>query len=240
MAFRGAHVVMGTGQPALDTMQTMGCPKKKLVNFPHFVEPADFSVRKTWFDGNRPLEFVSAGRLVPEKGYSTALKALAKVFAGKNGAFRYRLMGAGPELANLSGLAESLGISSRVEFLGWLDPPESRAVLETSDIFLHPCQFEPFGVVIAEAMAAGLVVIASNSTAAAVDRIENGVNGFLYETSDIASLCDAILHLREHPQRIEPAARCARVTAEKWPLTRAVEIVQEIIEPVRGIRNSQV
>jgi glycosyltransferase involved in cell wall biosynthesis len=228
-AFRSATAVLATGEPAVDAIERMGCPREKLVNFPYFVDPANFSTRRVFYDARSPMVFVSAGRLVQEKGYSIALAALAEVFRDRVAQFRYLIMGVGPELDNLSRQAQSLGIGERVEFLGWLDPDEARAVYESGDVFLHPCLFEPFGVVVAEAMAAGMVVIASNGTVAALDRIRNGVNGFLFPNADVGALSRAIRFVFDHPEKIPDLAAHARQKAEEWPLSRAARMFQEII-----------
>jgi glycosyltransferase involved in cell wall biosynthesis len=228
-AFGHAKAVLGTGEPALRILEEMGAPREKLINFPYFIDPFLFAVRTFPSAGTRLVTFVSSGRLTPEKAYSDCIDALAQVFAARPKQFRYLVMGTGPELEALKRLAATNGIAEEVEFLGWVDPDESRAVFEQGDVFLHPCQFEPFGVVVAEAMAAGLVVIASDKTYAALDRITHGQNGFLYPTGNIDELSKKIQRVADHPECIEVMGKRARAKAEEWPLTRAHEILKTLI-----------
>jgi glycosyltransferase involved in cell wall biosynthesis len=228
-AFRHARAVLGTGEPALRILEKMGCPKGNLVNFPYFVEPADFPLRRRWFDGSQPIVFVSSGRLTPEKGYAQCIEALSHVAQRSALSFQYRVMGTGPEMESLKRQAESSGIGERVEFLGWVDPAQSREVLEKGDVFLHPAEFEPFGVVIAEAMAGSMVVIASDTTYAALDRITDGENGFLYRTNDVDHLRDKIETVMAQPEIIKPMATKARAKAEEWPLSRAQNIIKTLV-----------
>jgi glycosyltransferase involved in cell wall biosynthesis len=228
-AFRHAKAVLGTGEPALKILEKMGCPNENLVNFPYFVEPTDFPLRRRWFDGQQPIVFVSSGRLNPEKRYAQCIEALTQVARRSAVPFRYRVMGTGPEMESLKKQAESNGIGERVEFLGWVDPAQSREVLEKGDVFLHPAEFEPFGVVIAEAMAASMVVIASDTTYAALDRITDGENGYLYRTNDVDHLRDKIEVVMAHPEKIKPTAMKARAKAEEWPLSRALTIIKALV-----------
>jgi glycosyltransferase involved in cell wall biosynthesis len=228
-AFRHATAVLGTGEPALTIMERMGCPKEILVNFPCFIEPTNFSYRRNWFDGSKPMVFVSSGRLAPEKKYAQCIEALAQVAQRTHLPFRYRVMGTGPEIESLKKLAESSGIGDRVEFLGWVQPAESREVFESGDVFLHPAEFEPWGVVVTEAMAASMVVIASDTTYAALDRVTDGENGFLYRTNDIDHLREKIELVMAHPEIIKPMAMKARAKAEEWPLSRAQNIIKTLV-----------
>ena len=86
------------------------------------------------------------------------------------------LAGEGPEGESLAALANELGISERVHFLGWQD--DSQAVIRGADMLVCPSRHEPFGNVIAEAMACGKPVIATRSNGA-LELLEEGVSGLL-------------------------------------------------------------
>jgi glycosyltransferase involved in cell wall biosynthesis len=211
-AFGGAKAVMGTGAPALRVLREMGCPPEKLVNFPYFVDVDSYRMR---LPSVGPVRFLSCGRLVAEKGFDVALRALARYRRD----FTYRIAGTGPELKALQLLAEELGIADRVEFPGWLEPSALRELYRQSDVLLHPAWFEPYGVCVLEAMASGMVVVGSSATAAVADRIVDGVNGLVHEPGDVAELAEKLA-------RIDFAmGLAARQTAEAWPLTRAREIL---------------
>jgi glycosyltransferase involved in cell wall biosynthesis len=216
-AFGGARAVMGTGAPALAELRRLGCPEAKLVNFPYFVDVKQYGLR-TPQKGS--LRLISVGRLVADKSFDTALRALAKY----RGEFVYRIAGTGTEEARLRALAEELGLAGRVEFLGWLEPEALRTLYERSDVLLHPARFEPYGVCVLEAMASGLVVIGSTGTAAVIDRIIDGVNGFYHRIGDIDGLLEKINHLN-----CDTIGAAARKTAEEWPMTRAKEILNSAV-----------
>jgi glycosyltransferase involved in cell wall biosynthesis len=224
-AFRNARAVMGTGQTALAALSSMGCPDHLLVDFPNFVDVDHFTCGSA--ESRNPLVFGSCGRLDPVKGYDIALHALASL----DTPFRYVIAGEGAERRRLETLARDLGIADRVIFRGWVSYKDAPAFYRSLDVFLHPARREAFGAVIAEAMACGLPVIASDRTAAALDRVEPYINGFLHRSEDPSALLEVLKKFVS----IDPARRlgmreAARAVALQWPSRRAVEIIAHLID----------
>ena len=100
---------------------------------------------------------LSVGRLVEQKNYGVALEALSLL---RKHAWVYTVAGAGEMEASLKALSTSLGIESRVRFLGHVEDIET--LLEESDIFFMPSSWEGFGLSAVEAMNSGLPVVASD------------------------------------------------------------------------------
>ena len=71
------------------------------------------------------------------------------------------VVGSGPEEAALRALTADLGLVEAVEFLGFVDQPGLPAVYEAADAFAFPTLDDPFGVVLLEAAASGLPLVAS-------------------------------------------------------------------------------
>jgi glycosyltransferase involved in cell wall biosynthesis len=158
---------------------------------------------------------ISLGRLRPEKGHDTALRAMVEVVKDEPKA-RLVVVGDGPERARLEKLASSLGLEPRTTFAGQRD--DVPAVLAAADCMVAPSRFEGFGLAAAEAMAAGLAVVASN-VHALPELIEDGVSGLLVPPDDAAELARAVLGVlrdREIAKRLGEGAR-ARV-AERFGL----------------------
>ena len=100
----------------------------------------------------------SVGRLVEQKDYPTQLRAFA-LAAARVPCLRMVIAGDGPLRSTLEDLTRELGIADRVRFLGnWNDVP---ALLRSVDIFVLASKFEPFGVALLEAKAAGLPIVAT-------------------------------------------------------------------------------
>ena len=153
------HLVANT-QGIADYLIQQGVPARKVHHQVNFVpDGADVTplARPPQADGK--LILAALGRLHPNKGFDTLIKALQSCPD-----IHLLLAGAGPEEAVLNSLVTDLGLTDRVSFLGWQDNPQ--AVIRTADIFVCPSRHEPFGNVIAEAFACGRPVVATASQGA--------------------------------------------------------------------------
>lgn len=105
-----------------------------------------------------PPTIVAAARLIERKNLDILIRALAHADRTK-----LRVVGDGPQRTVLEREAEAAGVSSRVEFLGYLPHREDvYEELEAADVFVLPSQGEGFCVAVAEAMAVGLPVVVSD------------------------------------------------------------------------------
>ncbi len=227
--FAGAAQILGTGKLALDALRKMGCPEDGLINFPYYIDVANIKPGIRKLSAGQPVVFASLGRLAHEKGYDLALTALANVFRNSGRGFCYKIAGIGSQEKALREQALSLGIGDSVEFIGWLEPDAIPEFLADGDVFLHPARFEPYGVVILEAMACGKVVLGSDATAAVLDRIHSGKNGFIHRSDDVEDLTIRIQHVLGQQENWLTIGRAARATAEEWPVSRAVEIIKAMM-----------
>ena len=112
------------------------------------------------------IEVLSIGRLVSYKGYMYAIKAINAL----NSSFRYHIVGDGPLLSNLQGLAKKLGCQDRIIFHGKISDQAKYDLLMNSHIFLFPSisQSEAYGLSQIEAMYFGLPIVNTE--------LNNGVN----------------------------------------------------------------
>jgi len=232
--FAGAVRILGTGQPAVQNLKLMGALEARLINFPYWVDLAAYApvTKPRGYGADRPLRFISSGRITNSlKGHDIAVRALAQ--AGEKGGilFEYAIAGTGPDETEIKELVKSLGLKDNVKCLGWLEPDSLRALYQNSDVLIHPSPVhEPYGVAVIEAMAAGLVVLASDVTCAATDRIEHGLNGFIHHAGDVNELSEQLSFLLRNPDSIPNIGGRARDTAELWPVERAVTIVRDTIQ----------
>jgi glycosyltransferase involved in cell wall biosynthesis len=105
---------------------------------------------------NENTVFISIGRLLHWKGYHLSLRAFAK---GNFKNAEYWIVGDGPQNNRLKAMSKTLGISSQVNFLGFLDFKTMLNKLVKSDVLIHPSLHDPGATVIVEAMVAGKPVI---------------------------------------------------------------------------------
>jgi glycosyltransferase involved in cell wall biosynthesis len=111
--------------------------------------------RGEFLGGDAPL-IVAGGRLVQDKGFDILLQVCSKL----KSPFHLIISGIGPEEGTLKAMAVSLGLEHKVTFLGWRD--DFQHLLATADIVAMPSRYEPFGLVLLEAMAQKSAVIVSD------------------------------------------------------------------------------
>ena len=135
-----------------------------------------------------------AGRLSPEKGVMTLLRAMLKVSASSPGV-RLLIAGDGPERKNLEKFTGEAGLQDHVHFMGHLGRAELETALDPVWVQIVPSLWEePFGIVTIEAMMRGTAVIASNHGGGA-ECVADGRTGLLFAAGDSEALADAILRL---------------------------------------------
>ncbi len=119
----------------------------------------------------------------------------------------------------LKDLAQSLGISHAVRFLGHrTDVPE---ILRLTDVFALPSQNEPFGRAIVEAMAVGVPVVAGRS-GGVPEVCPDGVCGLLVDPDDPAEIADAIIQILSNPELARRLGEAGRRRAMELFDARAV------------------
>ncbi len=161
-------------------------------------------------DGNHLL-FV--GRLAAVKGVPLLLEALAQARQSLPD-LRLTLVGDGPDRAALMAQTRAMNLGDAVDFAGYRSQSEVAALLAYSDCLVLPSFAEGVPVVLMEAMAARLPVIASRVGGTA-ELVEDGVSGHLIAPGDAGALHDAILAVMTGPDRAAMGqAGRARVEAE--------------------------
>ncbi|MDC7676260.1 glycosyltransferase [Asticcacaulis machinosus] len=143
------------------------------------------------------------GRLHVNKGFDILLEAVAELVRGGR-EVRLRIAGDGPEKAALETQTAALGLSDRVEFCGWVDSPAD--YLSGLDLFVLASRVEPFGLVVTEAMSAGVPVVSFDI---------DGPREILQPSGSPAfgMLCA--------PQDPQALAQAIAITMNDWPATLA-------------------
>jgi len=135
--------------------------------------------------GRNAYVVLSVGNLLPVKGHQHLLQAFAK-FAAHHPEAILRLAGEGPLRGKLEALAVSLGVGDQVAFLGEVSSEAVRQEMLEADVLALPSQFETFGVVLIEAMACGLPIVATRC--GGPESIVTEATGVLVTPGDPAAL----------------------------------------------------
>ena len=182
-------------------------------------------------DGN-PVRLLTVASLTRRKAHDVLINALAPL---KSLNWQARVVGGSdfdPAWAkSLQELVNTLDLSDRIHFAGSVD--DAQAEYQQADVFVLPSRFEGYGMVFAEALAAGLPVIAAR--AGAVPQVVPEGAGLLVAPDDAEALTDAlhqILSNEQLRQRLQAGARQAATTLTSWADT--AKLVARKIEEVRS------
>jgi glycosyltransferase involved in cell wall biosynthesis len=166
----------------------------------------------------KDIQLIYVGRLRIEKGVMLILQALDILVKEQNRYhFHLNIFGDGDEvyIRELEAFLQQKGLVQYVTFHGKVPQDELIKYYDRSDIMLVPSIWkEPFGLVVAEAMARGLPVIASKLGGPA-EIITDGVDGLLIEPGDERALASAITHLLDDPATCNRLAQAARTTIQE-------------------------
>ncbi len=144
--------------------------------------------------GEQGMDLITVGRLEREKGHALLLDALAILERDRDMRIGLTVIGHGSEMEALRGQAERLGIADRVHFLGRVGQDEIREHYARADAFCLSSLGEGIPVVLMEAMAMRMPVIAPRIMGIP-ELVEDGVSGLLVSPGRSDTLADAIAAL---------------------------------------------
>lgn len=180
-----------------------------------------------------PFTFLTVGSLLAIKNQALLLAAFAETLEQRPDC-RLRIVGDGPLRRELEEQAEAAGISGKVTFCGQLESDGVRAEMLQADAFVFPSRFETFGVVLIEAMACGLPVIAMASGGPEV--IVDRSNGRLVTPGDMPGLVDMMAGFASGTIAFDrPTIRQAAI--ERWGPVTFCRQLREIHAQAVGARD---
>jgi glycosyltransferase involved in cell wall biosynthesis len=136
-------------------------------------------------------DIICVARLVPIKNIDNLLRAW-QLIERQNTGYHLVIVGNGPQEVSLKRLSLDLSVKT-VEFIDAVDNKELPAYFKRSDAFILPSLSETWGLVVNEAMAAGLPVLLSARINAANDLLQEGINGFGFDPTDVSVIYTTIL-----------------------------------------------
>lgn len=232
--------LIATSETIKEEYGRAGCDPSRIEVIYNAVPPS-FLTLPYLRDGPRPiqqtLQLLFVGRLCLEKGILVLLHTLDFLMnqQGKSN-LHLHICGNGDKafVQRIKHLINSMRIADIVTFHGRLRQEELLAHYDRADILLVPSLWlEPFGLVIVEAMARGLPVIASGIGGPA-EILTHGKDGLLIEPGNQQALADAIVSLWERPEQRARFALQARATVEaRFTLDYIVQRIEQHL--LRGI-----
>lgn len=233
--------IWGIGQFALEQYRREFGIDRSFQNLPYYSDLSRFAHRHGLTRYNRgTTTFLCAGALIPRKGVVLLAQAFRRL-AERDTNVRLRFLGDGPLSARLRELLAP--VASLVTFVGFKDWGELPEEFGKADVLCTPSLHDGWGLVVPEALASGMPVIASDRTGAALELLRPRRNGWLIPAGDepalFAAMADAA-GLSEHQFRCCSVAALESVrrhrledgvnrflaasaeTLHDWPASRSV------------------
>ena len=191
------------------------------------VAPAQLLFRPKSTIGDSAI--VCVGRLSAEKAHAGLFEAFT-LLSRKYPRARLRLVGDGPCRVQLEQLAAKLGIAERVEFLGSRSEESTLGEIATADLLVLPSLMEGLPVVLIEAMALGVPVVAPR-VAGIPELVEDGGTGLLFTPSNWDALAARAGQLLENAQLRTTLLKQARLKVEsEFDIHRSAEVLSDLFK----------
>lgn len=221
--FRMADVVFAPSSGTAALMRSLNIPDGRIQLMPYVVDNDWWlekamnvdrrGVRSKWNVPENASVVLFCAKLQPWKRPADVLRAFHRaeipnaylVFAGE-----------GPLRKELEREAQQLGIAENVRFLGFVNQSGLPAVYVSSDVMVLPSGYEPFGLVVNEAMLCGCGVIVSDRVGARFDLIKDGETGSIYPCGDIGRLAQCLQEALCEPSALQIQRNAAREHIAGW------------------------
>lgn len=187
----------------------LGLTPERVFTLPNAVElPSEIPCRQN----SSPINLVFCGRVGHRKGAFDLLQAFAGLPPHLKACARLTVAGDG-EIEQGQFLADRLGLSDHVTFLGWINPSQRDQILANANIFILPSYNEGLPLAILEAMAWGLPPI-TTPVGGIPEVVVPNQNGLLVAPGNVQQLSKAIRYLLEDAELRLKLGKSARATAE--------------------------
>lgn len=173
------------------------------------------------------------GRLAPEKNLAFLAEAVA-AFLKTEPSAHFLLVGVGPSEADIRAIFEREGLSARLHVAGILDPPQLAAAYHAMDVFAFASRSETQGMVLTEAMAAGMPVVGLDAPGVR-EVVRDTYNGRLLHEESIEDFRAALQWIAQLPaEKRRQLRQSAVATAEEFSMPRSAATALGCYEALRA------
>ena len=236
LLYRLASQVLAPSSGTCDLMRSLGISDERVTRVP-FVVDNDWwlaqsarvdreAVRASWGASPNTAVILFCAKLQQWKRPLDLLQAFAQadvansllVFAGE-----------GPLRESLQSEVARLGCSDKVRFLGFMNQSQLPACYAGADLLVLPSEYEPFGLVVNEAILCGCMAAASDQVGAGSDLIAPVDPSFIYPCRDVAALAALLRRALSDPQQL---ARLREAAGERMKTWSPREYISATLEAV--------
>ena len=238
----GAMAIVGMGSRAQAAYRQLVNDDRPVFNIPYHCDLTRFLAIPRSFETRpaRSVQFLFSGQMIARKGVDVLLEAfitLSSRYSDSRCAPRLTLLGDGPQRQHYQSMVPP-ALRDRICFKGFVQPSALPDVFARANVFVLPSRHDGWGLVINEAIAAGMPVITTDCVGAAADLVEDGRNGFVVPADDAETLLNAVDRFITAPAMIEPFAARSRTIARRYRLEcgaqRWYDVCRSLLDPPGG------
>ena len=244
--FRLADQVIAPSSPTQDLMRSLGIPADRVTMIPYVVDNDWWiersasvdraTVRAAWDAAPDDVVILFCAKLQAWKRPFDVLRAFAKSNPRN---VRLVFAGDGPLYAQLVAEASSLGIEPRVRFLGFANQTQLPAIYKAADVMVLPSEYEPFAVVVNEAMCCGCPVIVSDRVGAGRDLVAPVCPEFIFPCGNIDALSGILARAVSDRADLQEIGRRAVARVRAWsPQENIAATVEAVARATARVQSS--
>lgn len=209
-----------------------GLPESRVLAMPPGIAAELLTSPAPEFDPLRLRRLLYVGQFAPFKAPEVAAAAMARVLAAVPESTATWVCGRAHH-PRVEALFPG-SVRGRLTLRSWMPRGELARVYDEAGIYFFPSYFEGFAQTFLEAMARGVIVLASRIDGMR-EAIRDGENGFLFEPSSERAMADCALSLIAEPERAEAVGLAARKTAEGYTWEAAAEKFEQFVSELRAL-----
>jgi glycosyltransferase involved in cell wall biosynthesis len=244
--FRLADQVCVSSSSARDLIRSLRIPEERISLTPLVVDNAWWmaragevhrrAVRESWGASEEDVVVLFCAKLQPWKRPLDLLRALVRAGVPKSILI---FAGDGPMRQELEAEAAAAGVAARVRFLGFVNQSRLPAVYASADLMVLPSEYEPFAVVVNEAMCCGCPVAASDRVGAARDLVAPVRREFVYPAGDVDALTALLKDALADRAELALLRRAAAAHMNSWSPEQNVAATYETFRTAAERRKPQ-
>ncbi|MBK1987116.1 glycosyltransferase family 4 protein [Sphaerospermopsis aphanizomenoides BCCUSP55] len=207
-------------------------PNQPIFNIPYYCDLTAFSQNLPQRPRN-PVTILFCGQMIGRKGVDILLQAFNHLIQS---GYNARLLLVGRE-AELPQLLETLPAQTRqkIEYAGFQSPENLPEFFHQADLFVLPSRYDGWGVVVNQAIGAGLPVICSDGVGAGYDLVKPGENGNLFPNGNTEALAGVLIDYLQQPDTIKVASAGSMQKATELSPAIGAQRWVEVFQKLTGI-----
>ncbi|MBI3590058.1 MAG: glycosyltransferase family 4 protein [Candidatus Melainabacteria bacterium] len=246
MLFKKISAFLAIGKYNSEFYESYGVPKEKIYLVPYTVDndfffskaqallPKKNELKKKF---NIPVDLpviLFSGKFISKKNPMDLLSAYVEVEKKTKAALVF--VGDGVLRNEMEAFARENQLQY-VYFMGFRNQSELPEFYAMSDVFVLPSEFEPWGLVVNEAMCFNLPIIVSDKVGAGGDLLRDGENGFVYPSGNVRELVVILSKLLSNPELIKKMGRCSADIIKYWSYNEGVKGILKYYEQYKKLKH---